>query len=319
MTVRGKALPKASIPNIRFFSSSTNNNDNDNDNNNKKSKTSSAPTEYYHEETENERQLLEVISTLQNKKDLRGLSETKSVMTWEDIHAAREAPLETMPDPLSMDSPMDTAVKDFSDFKAINEIDDDTEDQLVKDMGWRDIDDFMLKEIVNPEVGNGLNFNLPTGSKVIENSFPRQISPENLNFTKAGLAKNSREFQQNEDFPDFPKKRGPCPGKLQRGGAKGILRCTKIDLDALHYMDVMTLREYLTEDAEIMHRKRTGLCAKCQRSVARTIKHARSMGLLPHIGNYDILEFARDDNDRAETHASVRVDQTYFQARVQKK
>jgi small subunit ribosomal protein S18 len=242
-------------------------------------------------------------------------------MTWEDIHAAREAPLETMPDPLSMESPLESVVKDPMDmdtFNAINDLDDDAEDKIVRDMGGRDIEDFMLRKIVYQDVGNGLQINLPSGSSVRENSFPRQISPENLNFTKAALAKRGYEFKQNEDFPDFPK-RGPCPGKLQRGGAKGVLRCAKIDLDALHYMDVMTLREYLTEDAEIVHRKRTGLCAKCQRSVARTIKHARSMGLLPHIGNYDILEFARNDNEREEVHDSVRIDKSYFNARVQKK
>lgn len=58
-----------------------------------------------------------------------------------------------------------------------------------------------------------------------------------------------------------------CPGKLQRHGVSGELRCHKIDLDALNHMDVMTLRKYLSADAEIMSRRKTGLCAKCQRQV----------------------------------------------------
>lgn len=59
-----------------------------------------------------------------------------------------------------------------------------------------------------------------------------------------------------------------CPGKLQRHGVSGELRCHKIDLDALNHMDVMTLRKYLSADAEILSRRKTGLCAKCQRQVS---------------------------------------------------
>ena len=88
-----------------------------------------------------------------------------------------------------------------------------------------------------------------------------------------------------------------CPGKLQRTGKPGNwkneLRCHKIDLyykkkkyktyktyidtvcapiivirDALHYLDVLTLQRFMRNDAEIMNRKETGLCAKCQRRVS---------------------------------------------------
>jgi ribosomal protein S18 len=58
-----------------------------------------------------------------------------------------------------------------------------------------------------------------------------------------------------------------CPGKLQRRGRTGELKCHKIDLDAVSYINILTLKDYLTEDGEIQGKRETGLCAKCQRKV----------------------------------------------------
>ena len=58
-----------------------------------------------------------------------------------------------------------------------------------------------------------------------------------------------------------------CPGKLQRRGRYPELKCHKIDLDELSHLDVLSLKEYLTEDGEIIPKKGTGLCSKCQRQV----------------------------------------------------
>lgn len=69
-----------------------------------------------------------------------------------------------------------------------------------------------------------------------------------------------------------------------------MLKCHKIDLDELTYLDVLSLKEYLTEDGEIIPKKGTGLCSKCQRRVAKTIKAARNFGLLPHIGQFVVSD-----------------------------
>jgi hypothetical protein len=50
----------------------------------------------------------------------------------------------------------------------------------------------------------------------------------------------------------------------------------------------MTLRTFMSDDSEILGRKATGLCAKCQRKVSQTIKRARNFGLVSHLGNFDI-------------------------------
>jgi hypothetical protein len=78
------------------------------------------------------------------------------------------------------------------------------------------------------------------------------------------------------------------------------------------------MSKYLSNESEILGRKATGLCAKCQRQVsvacistflstvgpyplfcfslfdnrqvAKTIKRARNFGLLTHIGDFDVQE-----------------------------
>ena len=51
-------------------------------------------------------------------------------------------------------------------------------------------------------------------------------------------------------------------------------------------MDVVTLKRFVTDDGEIMGKRITGLCAKCQRAVARTVKNSRNMGMMPHLGQF---------------------------------
>jgi small subunit ribosomal protein S18 len=81
-----------------------------------------------------------------------------------------------------------------------------------------------------------------------------------------------------------------CPGKRQRYGMKPQFGCHLIDLDELNHLDVITLSRFVTEDSEILGRKETGLCAKCQRKVAKTIKRARNLGLVPHLGEYVVQD-----------------------------
>ncbi|HJW91259.1 MAG TPA: 30S ribosomal protein S18 [Anaerolineales bacterium] len=44
------------------------------------------------------------------------------------------------------------------------------------------------------------------------------------------------------------------------------------------------LRRFISEDGKIRPRRQTGTCAKHQRALARTIKRARHMALLPFTG-----------------------------------
>jgi|TARA_Y100000031_G_scaffold147908_1_gene183489 small subunit ribosomal protein S18 len=49
----------------------------------------------------------------------------------------------------------------------------------------------------------------------------------------------------------------------------------------IDYQDVESLRRFTTGQAKILAPKRTGTCAKHQRKLAKAIKKARVMGLLP--------------------------------------
>lgn len=97
-----------------------------------------------------------------------------------------------------------------------------------------------------------------------------------------------------------------CPGKRQRHGKSRELRCHLIDLDALSVMDVPTLKRFVTDDGEILGKRITGLCAKCQRAVATNIKHARNMGMMPHLGQF-VLRDGKPQHVVTDFHETVVV------------
>jgi len=94
----------------------------------------------------------------------------------------------------------------------------------------------------------------------------------------------------------------PCPGKMQRRGIKPVLLCHKIDLDKISYLDVVRLRDFMSADGEILSKKDTGLCSKCQRVVAKTIKHTRNLGLLPHLGEFSVTDSRSSYSPKQDFH-----------------
>ncbi len=51
----------------------------------------------------------------------------------------------------------------------------------------------------------------------------------------------------------------------------------------IDYKDVDLLRKYVTERGKILPRRITGLTAKQQRELTKSIKRARQMALLPYV------------------------------------
>lgn len=47
-----------------------------------------------------------------------------------------------------------------------------------------------------------------------------------------------------------------------------------------------TLRRFTTDRGKIIARSRNGICAKHQRALARNIKYARHLALLPFVGQH---------------------------------
>ncbi len=59
-------------------------------------------------------------------------------------------------------------------------------------------------------------------------------------------------------------------------------------IDHIDYKQVELLRRYITEDGKIRPRRQTGTCAKHQRQLARAIKRARHLALLPFVAEISV-------------------------------
>ena len=54
----------------------------------------------------------------------------------------------------------------------------------------------------------------------------------------------------------------------------------KNNIQTIGYKDTALLRKFITPQAKIANRRRTGACAFHQRKVAKAVKQARTMGLV---------------------------------------
>ncbi len=78
----------------------------------------------------------------------------------------------------------------------------------------------------------------------------------------------------------------------QREGKKFVKRIPRrkvcafcqAKVDAIDYKDINTLKKYVAEGGKILPRRMTGVCAKHQRVLAKAIKRARLVDLLPFKG-----------------------------------
>ncbi|MGM0379976.1 MAG: 30S ribosomal protein S18 [Bacillota bacterium] len=51
----------------------------------------------------------------------------------------------------------------------------------------------------------------------------------------------------------------------------------------INYRDVRNLKRYISDKGKILPRRATGNCAKHQRQIARAVKRARKIALLPYV------------------------------------
>ncbi len=54
-------------------------------------------------------------------------------------------------------------------------------------------------------------------------------------------------------------------------------------VEHIDYKDTARLRKYITERGKIMPRRMSGVCAEHQRTLAKAIKTARQVALLPYV------------------------------------
>ena len=66
---------------------------------------------------------------------------------------------------------------------------------------------------------------------------------------------------------------------------KKVCYFTKNKVKYIDYKDVELLKKFITPNGNIASRHTTGTSAKYQRELAKAIKNARFMGLLPYIAD----------------------------------
>lgn len=65
-------------------------------------------------------------------------------------------------------------------------------------------------------------------------------------------------------------------------GKAGLCEFCREDIDPVDYKDMKRLEKYLTNRGKILPRRKTGTCGKHQRQLAKAIKRARELALLPY-------------------------------------
>jgi small subunit ribosomal protein S18 len=71
--------------------------------------------------------------------------------------------------------------------------------------------------------------------------------------------------------------------RRSRRGDQAKCRFCREKVTEIDYKDVTTLSKLTTQQGKLFSRKRSGNCARHQRSVKRAVKRARYMALMPYV------------------------------------
>lgn len=77
----------------------------------------------------------------------------------------------------------------------------------------------------------------------------------------------------------------------QTGGGRRFIARPKIcqfcadKNQTIDYKQIDLLRRFVSDDGKIRPRRQTGTCARHQRLLANSVKHARQIALLPFVGD----------------------------------
>jgi small subunit ribosomal protein S18 len=89
------------------------------------------------------------------------------------------------------------------------------------------------------------------------------------------------------------------PKKVTRRGKKKISALTIGKIEYIDYKDIDLLRKFVSERAKIKARRISGNDAGQQRHVARAVKNAREMALIPYTNRVTTQRRERRGDDRA--------------------
>ena len=86
----------------------------------------------------------------------------------------------------------------------------------------------------------------------------------------------------------MPRSRGKPRSEKEKGrpfdpSRRRYCHFCKEKIDEVDYKDYSALRRFISDRAKIKSRRNTGTCRRHQRQVARAVKRAREMALLPYV------------------------------------
>jgi small subunit ribosomal protein S18 len=91
------------------------------------------------------------------------------------------------------------------------------------------------------------------------------------------MAKQRGEKQQQ--------RRGGRRGPQQFSGRRKSCQFCRDKRDRVDYKDIGSLRRYISDKGKIRSRRMTGACRRHQSQIARAVKRARELALLPYVGD----------------------------------
>ena len=106
------------------------------------------------------------------------------------------------------------------------------------------------------------------------------MADENVEMKEENMNAASQEMLQDSGREDESRGRGKGKAFFHKKVCRFCANKTKID-----YKDADALRRYMTERGKILPRRITGTCAKHQRELAKAIKRARAISLLPYVAD----------------------------------
>jgi small subunit ribosomal protein S18 len=96
------------------------------------------------------------------------------------------------------------------------------------------------------------------------------------------VAEENSNSNRDERPSERPQERRPRPQQRRRYTRRPrVCQFCAEQTKSLDYKQIELLKRYINEQKKIRPRRETGTCSKHQRMLARTIKKARHMALLP--------------------------------------
>lgn len=95
------------------------------------------------------------------------------------------------------------------------------------------------------------------------------------------VKENEKEVQESKDVEQQKEVKNVVMPKFRY--RRKVCKFCKGDLKPVTYKDVEVLKKFISERGKILPARMTGNCAKHQRKVAKAIKQARILALLPFV------------------------------------